>query len=99
MLRSAISILHRQDTDMRTAKAPPGQSDRSDALRVEKHEDLHFGAGGSCHGYRSERFRARLKWAVQCLWSSRGAVRSPRTIREILFGMQRRCRNLNLADN
>jgi hypothetical protein len=25
-------------------KRLPGQSDRSDALRIEKHEDLHFGA-------------------------------------------------------
>src|SRR5258708_37138415 len=80
-------------------KRPPGQSDRSDVLRVEKHEDLHFGAGGKLPWLPVRKVQSKLKWAVQCLWSSWGAVRSPRTIREILFGMQGRCRNLNLADN
>ena len=47
------------------------------------------GQGESRHGNGSEGYRVRFKRTLQCLRSLRGSIRSSRTVREILFEMQR----------
>jgi hypothetical protein len=42
---------------MRTSKANPRPSTRSDVLRIEKHEHLYYGAGRKRYGNGSEGYR------------------------------------------